>query len=526
METDRASQDVPMIAAPDRLGYRLLAFTEADLRVLGVVACAILAASQMFGPLGVLGIIAFSMWLLWPLKYARRYYTWLEALYGFYIRVVLRDRLWENPELIGADKKLPRGEKLRAVIDRIVPRPHPFPFRVDQLYDIGLVHCVSRRTDTLYLRGDGSNIASLGMVQQAEWEYRLAYELRKIATTRGYTVEIGMTLRRRPADPADHMVVQDQSMQPAVLVPDAFDDRTHLGEDDTLTPMQVRALRARRIHQIAVVETGIELEEAGCVIDMDLAITVKRSPRLRRAASEGRKSRKVDAKTARREQIVQLAKVLQDAMAVSGVQNARILNPGECEQSLRRSWDVVGLLTYYLGNNHKTSLPQCHPQAGIYACRDKAVFDQSGCVTIRVTELPRLIPPVALERLFTEPPVPWISRTVVAESGSGNQEYYGLNFLSAVVDSLLSAFTIRWGTRTIRRRERLAKEETRVADEGHVMYTNMYIAILDDDPYKLEDHTEATLRIIRGIGGQGQIVQGRARTVRAALTAVTAINLL
>lgn len=534
--------EVPVITGPQQLASPLFRLTLNDGVVLVVLGCLTLLLVQRWDFPGMLLGVINLVWWLWPQDWGRRYAMWADAVYSWWIRNVLQGVLWENPYYEGDDRLSPRGA-IRKMLGRLVYRAHPFPYYADRLYEIGLIH--RGDTDTILIAGDGSSISSLELREQAIKLYEFEKEIRRIAAWMDLSAEVGTIIRRRPGNLLEFDAMIGQELFPDVVVPEALvvmqrpENRgktaDELYAEGKLTKQELRDLR---LHQINCVEVREELALNGPGVDMVTTVTIRRSPRLHAAA---KRSKYLTEKEVRHERIVRLGQSMLAAAKRASVANPHIFDQEECEDFLRGAWDTVTLQDYYRQRveeaqteevitpeqiSEQRRVPLWHPQIGIYVTSNVAVFDYTNHAVLRVTKMPVEIESDRLDRLFTDMPVQWLSRTMASEPVTGTREYYGLNFLSALADSLLDSLTIRIGTRTVRRRQRLADEEERVADEGHIEYFNGYVSIAHEDPEELELLVQEVLSELQVIGCNAQRVKGEARICRAVLTATTSIALL
>jgi hypothetical protein len=154
-------------------------------------------------------------------------------------------------------------------------------------------------------------------------------------------------------------------------------------------------------------------------------------------------------------------------------------------------------------------------------------MDRTGTAVLRITKFPKQIPPNMMPRLFTDSGVRWVTRTLVGETTSGNKEYFGLTWISFILEDILDALGLnRTGKRTQRRKEALDTRASELDEQAHVEYFNAYLAAAGTDEAQLNLDVEELIRTVANVGGEAQRVPGRSRQVRAALTAVTGIPLL
>lgn len=517
-------EEVPVVFGPTGLAYNAARLGGADWGAVTVLVFATLILNARMGIFGLLIGIGAIVLLIWPLGWSKRYYAIGEWQVGIFIHVFLRDAIWlaENDPNEGFFRKLCRWFYHRCT-------HHAYPYRVDALYDYGLVYTESMSTDSIILTGDGSDIAGLSLQEQASRAEQIAEEIRRNVSYEGLEVTTSMVFLRRPKDMIDVLAMQNMSMHPNVLWPEALlvlaenpgrsaDDLYRVG---LLTRQQ---LRDYRLYQINVVQTRSMLAEQGMTTTMAYVVTIGRSTRLRAAEPKRRSQGKpLDESELRFEKIIQIAQSSRDALRKAGVGNPRVLTPRQAEAYLR-GWDVAGLPSFFERQLEETGHGLHHPEHAIMAQSDVAVFDQTGHATVRLTALPQYITPNTMPQLVTQSEVPWLTRTIVCESTTGKWEYRGTYFLGNLVDIMMGVFNgIRPGAKTIRRRQKLDTAEERIADESHILYLNVFESCAHDDPKVLEMYVDALQSEIRRIGGRSERLKGRARIVPWTLTALTGI---
>lgn len=538
--------EVPVVSGPQKLSYPLFRLTSTDWAVLWVLICGtVILLNQWRFPGLLLGVLLIC-WVMWPLDWGRRYYVWFGKVDSWWIRVVLGGVLWENPYYDGDETLLTPKGFVRRTLRKIVYRKHPFPYYPDKLYDVGLGHnTYAGHTDSILVYGSGSSIATLGPNEAEARITQLEHEFRRIAAWHGLSAKVGTTVRRRPYSMLQFEEILGSEMHPDVLVPEALvimQQPEHRGKSaDELYRLGVltrEQLRYLRVHQITCVEARQDVAQNGADIDMIISVTIPRSARLQAAE---RKAKLLDVKEMRHERIVRLGESLLAAARRASVVDPRILDQEEWGTFLRKAWDAVDLAEYYDQMIHQTTeeatstgniedesrrIPLWHPQIGIYATDKVAVFDHTNHAVLRITKMPREIAPDTMDGLFSSMPIRLLSRTLASEPVKGTREYYGLNFLSAIADSIMESTSLWFGTRTVRRRERLASEEERVANESHILYMNVFLGLVHEDPEELELLVEAVQSELAVYECQSERVTGETRVVRAALTAGTTIATL
>lgn len=517
-------EEVPVVFGPTGLAYNAAKLGGTDW---GAAICLVFVTLFLNAQMGILGFligIGVIVSLLWPLGWSKRYYAIGEWLAGVFIHVFLRDALWlaENDPNEGFFRKLCRWLYNRCT-------HHAYPYRVDTLYDYGLVYTKPMSTDSVIITGDGSDIAGLSLQEQANRAEWIAEEIRRNVSYEGLEVTTSMVFSRRPLDMIDVLAVQNASMHPNVLWPEALlvlAENPGRSADDLykaglLTRQQ---LRDYRLHKVNVVQARALLGERGMTPIMAYVITVNRSTRLQAAEPKRRgQGKPLDESELRFEKIIQIAQASSDALRKAGVGNPRVLTPRQAEAYLR-VWDVAGLPSFFERQLEETGHGLHHPEHAIMAQSDVAVFDQTGHATVRLTVPPQHVTPNTMPQLVTQSEVPWLTRTIVCESTTGKWEYRGTYFLGNLVDILMSVFSgIRPGAKSIRRRQKLDAAEERIADESHILYLNVFESCAHDDPKVLEMYVDMLQREIRSIGGKSERLKGRARIVPWTLTALTGI---
>ncbi|MFZ1458302.1 MAG: hypothetical protein WAT17_00260 [Candidatus Saccharimonadales bacterium] len=534
------TRDVPVVIGPSSLSARIFPMTATDWGMTAVALALWFAVAAHKGTYAGFLVLATGIYLLWPLDWGKRYYQWGEAIGGQWIKHVKHDTLWgEEPihdEVTGA---MPRAlSSCRRSLNNIIAISHPFPYRVDDLHGYGVVHTSRGMTDSIVISGGGSSITSLDPDRQMAVLEQLELELRKLAAESKISARMSLMFRRRPEGVDDFDVMIDEIFHPDIVVPDALISllkalKTEpavtvekLYERGTITRKQ---LRDYRLYLINMGEARQDVADNGMRTDMVAIITVRRSQRLRQAG-KSKNPRFVEEQELRSENIIQLGRSMQDTMRHLGVGLTEIMSVPACRAFLRRAWDVVDLDKYSSQQDEVESaaVQSYHPQLGIYVPNGNVlVCDRTGHAFLRLTKLPRHLMASTLSQNITGSPSPWIGQTLAAQTVSGQREYYSLNFLSSLFDTILDLFSgVRIGTKTVRRRERLAAQEERVADEGHIEYFNTFIPITHQDPRELEALVSETMRVIKANGGEAQRVCGRARLARIGFTALTGIPLV
>ncbi len=522
-------QTVPYVEAPTRLSYDLFKLNHrADGRMALVLISINLIGWTRFGFAFLFPGIAIGLWLWWPLLWSRRYYAIGEYVYSLWIRLYLKDTLWEDwtkaTDEAGQPSKKPRQDILR--------RHVPMPLRVDKLHDIGLIYNTVTGTDSIVIASSGSDIAGMSLMGMHDAQEVIASVIRRIANYSGLTAEVSFGYRRRPYSTSEIRVAYDQNAYPDILVPAALVPMAKTGQ--TLEELYEQGLVSkedvRRARLGAIVAESIALANIeGCDVDMVAVITIQRPPLLRSAAKG---KAEVTPREALRTTIVDMALDVCDALKRATVHNPHILDQLECEDYLRAAWDVAGLEAYreerdqHIASEAEGMAPLYHPQFGIYTDNSSCVTDQTGHVTVRLTQLPRDIVPNLMPALFSDSGVRWPSVSVIGESTTGNAEYLRTSWFASIFDSVLDSLGFEFGPKTRNRRESLDARQEELAAKGHTEYFDVYLSAASDDPEELEADLARLLGVAKSVGALATVVTGRSRQFRAMLTATTCIGLL
>lgn len=519
------SYDVPTVTAPRSLSYQFLKLSDADFKMLAILGCIGFILIQLLGFLGFVIGVAILVWLMWPCSWSRRYYTFGEWVYGLWIRYMLKDVLWEDWLTAGLTDS-PKRDRLR--------RKTPFPLRVDKVHQVGLIHNRRSDTDSILISGSGSDIAALSIRDQYDRQMQIAETIKKVAGYKGLTAEIGFVIRRRPYDIVEFDISSDHNVSPDILVPASAE----LVHTSGMNPEQLykqgrigkEELRRARLNEI-LVQSRAEVQTHGHNVAMITVITIKRDNRLRSAARK-KGAKLLAPKETYSLKIVQLAEEACVFLEQASVRETQILDKQECEDYVRETWDVAGLDDYRKARIYGTDAgtddePLHYPQIRIRTGHNSCVFDQTHHAIIRISKLPKEIEPNLMPRLFSDPAVRWLSRSLVSETGTGDAEYRLLGTFTALYENILAGFGIvRYGPKTVKQQTALEDRRQEISDQEHAEYFNIYLAAANQDPEALEQDIDQLFRAVNGIGARAERVTGRSRQIAAAITANTGIALL
>jgi hypothetical protein len=514
-----------MVPAPRSLGYQFNKWSITDIRMVVVLLAFLLLVGLEVGVLGFLPVLFLAGWLLWPCEWGKRYYSYGEWLYGIWIRAVLQDILWQDVKKLDTElgrlSKPPKRSRFR--------RRDPFPLRVDRAHDIGMVWNKRRKTYSLLISADGSDISSMSLVDQRQRQDMIAEAIRRIASYQGLRAEVGFTFRRRPysvhkIDTSFHNRGNPEAFVPAAAVAAAKTGKTveALHADGKITD---RELRYNRFHMLQRGQRAVA-QELGGDVDMVAVVTIARSARLRAAAS-GKKP--LSLKDVYGEKVYQIARELIEGLELASVHEPAIMDPSACEDYIRGAWDsdIGAYRASRLSTDWKPTgpdeIPAEHPQYSIRVTDKLCVMDDTGIAVVQVIKQPEALEPNLVPILAIHPRVRLLSRSLVSETSNGNVDYFLAGFMASIWDNFLDGITVRTGPRTERRREALGEEQRRIDAQQHVMYSNSFEAVISPDPEEVEAAVEDLIRVINQWGGRAKRIKGRNRQVRYALMATTGI---
>lgn len=484
--------EVPYLPAPTKLAYQFLELTKIDwLVLLAGVFTALWVERYLLMP-GMVLVIVFTGYLLYPLLYGRRYIVWLMRLYGwFWIEKVLSGVLWVDGvrELDGWWRKLLVGTFVEPLV---------YPLRVDKLYDIGLNYNRRHMTDSVVVAGDGSDFFRLSPMAQDERQSRLASEMSKYARFKGLRARVSLGQRRRPLDNHHILVQQDEHLRPDTLLPRALvelkrhglavthDNVEKLIEQGVLSEEEAVDYNHYILAQAVRNDAPLLCRES----DYVAVLTVPRSRRVRRAT--GKDNLKLSPEEAMGEQLINLARAFQQRLVGIGIKNPRILNQEEVEVFNRAGWDVVSI-GRYRDDRLAGRKTQHHPEREIRVQDGILTFDgESHHAVVRLTGLPPNVAPDTFVRLFGAFPTKGsLSVTNVSQVVSGKKEYRWLSVILNIVEDVIGHW--RTGAATRRRFTSLQDVQEKIDAQRHITYFSVLIDLADGDASVVESDVRAVM---------------------------------
>lgn len=555
------SRSVRVIMMADKLNFPFLKDTPTDLLMKAILALFVLVAVVRYRFLGTIVSVPIAIWLVWPMLYSKRYYAmWERSVLEWWIRVVLEGYLWENK-----DHPLYEPREVawwRRGLKAIVHLKHPFPYRVDWVGEVGLVYNMHTKTDTVIISADGSSIANLPMSEQDARLERMADEIQRIATVKGLHCRVSTSIKRRPYDMMDESDNRDVSLHPDVFVPRLLvrlkGFRNSLAEDlsfeEIVAALRGEALRlytagevsARDLRNFRLYLTSQEAREIvmriGAHLPMTVMVTLPRSSRLAAAADTNAKRRRpLEESELVRQSVVRLARNFCAQVEQAGVHKPRVLNREQAEDYIASSIFVSTLDTYRqramavrTGEAQSPGkVPIYHPQVSMRVTNDTLIIDGDGHAAVQLTSPPRVgtdgetvsgvIPTTLPSLFFGLLQVPWPGRTLLSEGSTGGREYLLSTGLGRFLSDLIDTIGFRAGARTELRQISLEERERQLASRRHIEYIHIGNTVSSPTVEGIEDGVEAIDTAIRGVGGGGTRIEGRARAPRLVLEMLTGV---
>ena len=520
------------IPAPTKQGYHFLRQSSTDIKVLVITGAVLLAINLKFGIPGVVAMLPIAAFLLWPTAYGKRYFALYENfMVSPWTRVVQQDTLWESPAVA---RQASRPAWWRRLL-RKVYRRHPYPFTVDWLIardgqEIGLVYSAFTNTYSILISGSGSEISTLSLRDQLNHQAEIADALQRLATAK-IEAKVSFIIRSRP-DTSDAVAHEyDICVHPDVFVPKAM-PLVHSHPDRTATQLfeageiSLEDYQDYQINQI-LVESAYFVGNDGRETDMLAIITLKRSKRLKQASAKKRRQKPVSDLEVSREEIIRFANEFCDGLDHAGIVAPHIMDREECEYTLERAHGAVDLPiddAFERDQNVSSFAPQCYIRL---VGDDILDIDGTYHAVWKITGLPSHLLPNEMTHLFDAQRIKWMSFAAVSEGTTGNWEYTSVYVIENWIDTFRDMFAgVRRGAKSQQRQIGLEERQQQLADQKHVEYINIYLAVATDNPEEISDSGFTLEHKVRSIGARCQRVSGRARLNTYVHTATTGIPLL
>lgn len=550
-------QYVEAVSAPTKLSYPFFRQTTGDWIATLLLAVGCFIALLRYDLFGFIVAGMPSLWLLWPGQYGKHYYTmWENTIVSWWYLVVLEGYLWENknhPDYVPRQVALwKRGLKW------VIRISHPYPFRVDSINqvdgfgvvsDVGLIFTERTNSYAAVVEARGSKIPNLSLQDQSARLDSIAGEIQRLAYLKGMSARVSFVFMRRPASIVAHEEVMDISLVPDVVVPRALlkldgfiksletqtpalsfaeritklrEESDKLYKDEVLTREETRDFR--------LFLTSQEAQEAVRTIGNDpwmvALIMIRRNAQLAKASS-GEKSLSADEGS--QQDIIQLINTFSRQLELTGVHEPHVLNREETEDYLAAATNAVMLDEYRERAFNEVShgdLDVYHPQIAIEVTRDLAVIDGTGHAVFKITGLPSSILPTDMAGLVNGVRnVRWISRTLTSESGTGTNEYRAAVWMRNVLEDVLGFTGLKAGRKTEIRQIGADTRQQQLADQGHVEYINIYLAVAAETPSEVANAAIEIDKSVRSLAATARCIRvtGAARMCRMALTATVGI---
>lgn len=523
--------DVPLTASPRKPSYQFISFVGADWAVVcGGFALLYVLMAVIPGILAIFAMVASILYAMWPIMNGRRYYVAAMNLYA---------KIWIAGVIGYVEWSAYAREGLtwwRRALIRMFIEPDPFPFSIDRLYHVGLLFSRNNRTDTIVIRGDGSDFSRLSPSAQADILSRLSAAISDLGAHKRLNAKIGMIVRRRPYDQANVDLQHNQHLLTNTMLPELiFRCRQRglpLTEDNILAVASLneearnKELADYNCYLVAMAGK-VAATTFGLDHEMFVTLTIRRSRRLQLAARTKR-GKPLNPKDAQSEAIVKLADDFRDQIHDMGVQNPSILNQRELEDFARMAHDVVNIDAYRKARYDDTSENQrqtaglCRPQRQVITGEKNCQIDDTYHMTFRIVKLPEYIYPAQMARLFDSIATDsYLTRSLTSQVVKGNKEYNVLTGLLNVLESLVATVSIfRPGKKLDLRRQGLSNLTDRLAEQEHISYFGLWYTLSSADPETFEKDIARLRRGASAVDCEIEPVEGAAWTRRATHSAL------
>lgn len=550
-------QFVEAVSAPTKLSYPFFRQTTGDWISTIILALGCFIALLRYDLFGFIVAGLPSLWLVWPGQYGKHYYTLYEnTIVTWWYLVVLEGYLYENKD---HPDYVPRHVVWwKRALKWVIRISHPYPFRVDSIShvdangvvtEVGLIFTEKINSYAAVIEASGSKIPNLSLQDQSARIDSIAGEIQRLAYLKGLSARVSFVFMRRPASIVAHEEVIDVSLVPDVVVPKAllklddfissleslepalsFKERITKLREESDKLYETGALTKEETRDFRLFLTSQEAQEAVRINGNDpwmvALIMIRRNSRLAQASSE---EKALSADEGSQQDIIRLINTFARQLELTGVHEPHVLNREETEDYLAAATNAVMLDEYRERAFNEVShgdLDVYHPQVAIEVTHDLAVFDGTGHAVFKLTGLPSSILPTDMAGLVNGVRnVRWISRTLTSESGTGTNEYRAAVWLRNILDDFLGFTGVRTGRKTENRQIGVDERQQQLADQGHVEYINIYLAVAAETPTEIANAGIEIDKSVRTLAASARCIRvtGAARISRMVLTATVGI---
>jgi hypothetical protein len=501
--------------------------SRADKRLIALMVASLFPINQRYGNILVVIAVVLYLGLLFRLDDGPVYRVAGQKFHDFWIRVVLRHKIWEPAERRGFfDKILRPGWAIRLFLNA-----------VGEDDEIGLIHNERDNSVAIVVAGSGSEIPAANLVGQHSLQGSLASVERKAAAIPDVRIGCSYVFRRRPANLTVLSGFYEEAAHPDILIPEALGKPEEEWTDEDHEAMALRSI------MLATIPT--EQQTSGHV-DQVSTWTVERDPSLA-AAARGKRLRRRDVN---RLPFARIADVVENGLASATVSNVTTLNSDYLHHFMQRAWSLEpGDYDNWRADRDAAELEDPEeveewrearaakgkpdftgnpwPLQGIYVYNDHCVVDGAFHAVLQLTENPEIeVLPNYYRQLHTAP-VPYFSVAKVGEAVRYTRESAFLNWLIPFTDALED--TLHRVYKSPKAEARGKALQQRNEDLFRSQYTedyNVLIAVSATDLETLEDYIEAMEDHIKQMGLASRRIKGESRQLPALWTATTGLTML
>jgi len=487
---------------PEKTSMNFLSFDRSDGKLAVVMATLMITAEPYYGKLATLVVVGLWLGLMWRREDGRNYWLFAGWCANLWITRVEKNVIWTAKKKRWSD---------------IFRRSPPINLKLGELGDLGLVHVVSRKTDSIIILGEGSDSSAQSLEALHAYNLANADTIKRVAAVPGYGVGTSFVFRRRLANLSRVATGYSENLDPEVAIPRALTIPA-----DQHTAYDRRKMGLRLITQ----ELTDMVETYSGEVRMAAVLTIRREGLLAGLKKGG----SLATDEINRLPIAKVARTAIDGFSANGVAEVRALDFAGVHAYIHGALDVANAGSYYsrqddpTDNVYDSGFPG--PEHEILAFKDHCITDDTWHSVIKLTRCPAASLPNYFHQLHATN-VRWPAVTLVGDAVGSGFEYTLLDRIIPLKESLDESLgVVHKGPRGRERDEGLVTRQDEIYRSRIKMTYSILVGISQTSLRSLEDDVSEAINLARSLGLGPRRIKGPSKQVSAILTASTGVNLM
>jgi len=382
---------------PEKTSMNPLSFDRPDAKFTILMAGFMSLGQSYYGKLAAMLVIAVWVGFMWRREDGRNYRLLGDWWMSLWIARVEKNLIWTAKKKRWSD---------------VFRRSPPINIKLGELGDLGLIHVVSRKTDSIVITGDGSDSSSQNLVAQHSYNLNNSDTIKRVAAVPGYSVGTSFVFRRRLSNISKVDSYFGDNLDHEVAIPRAL----------TVEPEQYTDYDHRKMGIRLITEELRDMVQAySGEVDMAAVLTIRREGILAALKKGG----SLAADDIHRLPIAKVARAATDGFVTNGVSNVSTLDFPGAHAFVQGAWNIAHADEYYRrledpANYDFSDFPG--PEHEILAFSDHCITDDTLHSVIKLTQCPAFALPNFFRQLHATN-VRWPAVTLVGDAVGSGMEY-------------------------------------------------------------------------------------------------------